>query len=88
VAAPRDGLAPPGSVEEGHARWGGEKTLLVAAPEVGHGDLVLGKRAPGELFPAVRDWLAARSPLHDRRGVSPPVPSGRPAPRPDPGPPA
>jgi pimeloyl-ACP methyl ester carboxylesterase len=63
VAAPRDGLAPQAAVEEGHARWGGEKTLLVAAPEVGHGDLVLGKRAPGELFPVVRDWLTARSPL-------------------------
>ncbi len=63
VAAPRDGLARLAGVEEGHARWGGEKTLLVAAPEVGHGDLVLGKRAPAELFPAVRDWLTARSPL-------------------------
>ncbi len=62
VAAPRDGLAPPAAVEEGHARWGGEKALLVAAPEVGHGDLILGKRAPTELFPAVRDWLTARSP--------------------------
>jgi hypothetical protein len=63
VAAPRDGLAVQAGVEEGHARWGGEKALLVAAPEVGHGDLVLGKRAPTELFPVVRDWLTARSPL-------------------------
>jgi pimeloyl-ACP methyl ester carboxylesterase len=62
VAAPSDGLAPPASVGEGHARWGGEKSLWVAAPEVGHGDLVLGRRAPGELFPVVRDWLAARAP--------------------------
>lgn len=63
VAAPRDGLATLAGVEEGHARWGGEKALLLAPPEVGHGDLLLGKRAPGELFPAVRDWLTARSPL-------------------------
>jgi pimeloyl-ACP methyl ester carboxylesterase len=63
VAAPRDGLALLAGVEEGFARWGGEKALLVAAPEVGHGDLVLGRRAPTELFPAVRDWLTARSPL-------------------------
>ena len=63
VAAPRDGLATQAGVEEGYARWGGEKALVVAAPEVGHGDLILGKRAPGELFPAVRDWLTARSPL-------------------------
>jgi pimeloyl-ACP methyl ester carboxylesterase len=63
VAAPNDGLARPASVEEGYARWGGEKTLLIAAPGVGHGDLVLGKRAPLDLFPAVRDWLTARAPL-------------------------
>ena len=63
VAAPRDGLAPRAGVEAGFARWGGEKALLVAAPEVGHTDLVLGKRAPEELFPVVRDWLTARSPL-------------------------
>jgi pimeloyl-ACP methyl ester carboxylesterase len=62
VAAPRDGLAPQAGVEEGYARWGGEKTLLVASPEVGHTDLVLGKRAPTELFPAVRDWLTSRTP--------------------------
>jgi hypothetical protein len=62
VAAPQDGLAPPAAVEEGCARWGGEKSLLLAPPGVGHGDLVLGRRAPGELFPAVRDWLVARSP--------------------------
>jgi pimeloyl-ACP methyl ester carboxylesterase len=62
VAAPSDGLARPASVEEGFARWGGEKALLLAAPEVGHGDLILGRRAPTELFPAVRDWLTARSP--------------------------
>jgi pimeloyl-ACP methyl ester carboxylesterase len=79
VAAPRDGLAPRAGVEEGHARWGGEKSLLVAAPEVGHTDLVLGKRAPTELFPAVRDWLTARSPL---RGAA----SARPAPGRDPAP--
>jgi pimeloyl-ACP methyl ester carboxylesterase len=63
VAAPRDGLAPRAGVEEGHARWGGEKSLLVAAPEVGHSDLLLGKRAPTELFPVVRDWLTARTAL-------------------------
>jgi pimeloyl-ACP methyl ester carboxylesterase len=63
VAGPADGLAPPASVEEGYARWGGEKALLLAAPGVGHGDLLLGRQAPTELFPAVRDWLTARSPL-------------------------
>ena len=63
VAAPADGLALRSGVEEGYARWGGEKSLLVAAAGVGHGDLLLGKRAPQELFPAVREWLTARSPL-------------------------
>jgi pimeloyl-ACP methyl ester carboxylesterase len=62
VAAPSDGLALLEAVEEGYARWGGEKALLVAAPEVGHGDLLLGKRAPTELFPAVREWLLRHSP--------------------------
>ncbi len=63
VAAPCDGLAPRSGVEEAHARWGGEKTLLLAGPGVGHGDLLLGKQAPTELFPVVRDWITARSPL-------------------------
>jgi hypothetical protein len=61
VAAPRDGLAPRAGVEEGYALWGGEKALLLAAPGVGHGDLLLGKQAPTELFPAVLNWLTAHS---------------------------
>jgi pimeloyl-ACP methyl ester carboxylesterase len=61
VAAPEDGLAPPEVVEEAHRRWGGEKALLVAPAGVGHTDLLLGRRAPEWLFPAVRDWLVARS---------------------------
>lgn len=57
VAAPEDGLAPPEVVREAWQRWGGEKALLLAPPGVGHTDLLLGRRAPTFLFPAVRDWL-------------------------------
>jgi len=61
VAAPEDGLAPPAAVEEAHRRWGGEKALWTAPAGVGHTDLVLGRRAPETLFPAVRAWLEAHS---------------------------
>jgi pimeloyl-ACP methyl ester carboxylesterase len=67
VVAPRDGVAPPPSVLAGHDAWGGPRDLLVAGRErgfacdYGHGDLVLGRHAPEEVFPRVRDWLLARS---------------------------
>ena len=61
MAAPEDGLAPPALVREGCERWGGEKALLLAPTGVGHTDLLLGRRAPTFLFPAVRDWLVART---------------------------
>ena len=61
VAAPEDGLAPPRVVEEACARWGGEKALLVAPAGVGHTDLILGRRAAGWTFPAVRDWLLSHA---------------------------
>jgi len=67
VVAPRDGVAPPPAVRAGHDAWGGPRELLVAGREAGfacdygHGDLVLGRSAPDEVFPRVRDWLLARS---------------------------
>jgi len=63
VAAPDDGLVPPAVVEEACARWGGEKTLWTAPAGVGHADLILGRRAPEQLFPLVRDWLLAHPPV-------------------------
>ncbi len=61
VAAPSDGLAPPAVVAEAYQRWGGEKSLLVLPAGIGHTDLLLGRRAPEVLFPAVRAWLVAHS---------------------------
>jgi pimeloyl-ACP methyl ester carboxylesterase len=61
VAAPEDGIAPPAVVAEACERWGGEKAMLVAPAGVGHTDLILGRRAPETLFPAVRDWLLAHA---------------------------
>jgi len=61
VAAPEDGLAPPQVVREACDRWGGEKALLELPPGIGHTDMLLGRRAPTVLFPAVRDWLVART---------------------------
>lgn len=61
VAAPEDGLATPAIVREAFERWGGEKAYLEAPAGVGHTDLLLGRRAPTFLFPAVRDWLTGHS---------------------------
>lgn len=67
VAAPLDRLAPPASARAGFDRWGGPKELFLAARESGlsadysHTDLLLGRRAPEEVFPRIRDWLLARS---------------------------
>ena len=61
VAAPADGLATPGIVREACERWGGERAYLEAPAGVGHTDLLLGRRAPAFLFPAVRAWLVGHS---------------------------
>jgi pimeloyl-ACP methyl ester carboxylesterase len=61
VAAPEDGLAPPEVVREACQQWGGEKALLELPAGIGHTDMLLGRRAPQVLFPAVRDWLVART---------------------------
>lgn len=69
VAAPRDGLAPPGVVRASHDAWGGEKAWFLAgtaeglSADYGHGDLIFGRRAPEEVYPRVRAWLEARAPL-------------------------
>jgi len=57
VAAPEDGIATPAIVGEACERWGGEKALLVLPAGVGHTDMLLGRRAPELLFPAVREWI-------------------------------
>jgi pimeloyl-ACP methyl ester carboxylesterase len=67
VSAVLDHLAPPAVVEKAHALWGGPKELVefkIAnghSADYGHTDLLLGKRAPLEVFPRILDWLVARS---------------------------
>lgn len=67
VAGPADGLAPPFAVRAGYELWGGPKQWFCAdrasglSADYGHGDLIFGRRAPQEIFPVIRDWLAARS---------------------------
>ncbi|HEY6106043.1 MAG TPA: alpha/beta hydrolase [Anaeromyxobacteraceae bacterium] len=67
VSGPLDRLAPPRVVRAGYDRWGGEKAWFGASRESGlsadyaHTDLLLGRQAPREVFPPLRDWLAAHS---------------------------
>jgi pimeloyl-ACP methyl ester carboxylesterase len=74
LAAPRDYLAPPAVVGKAHALWGGEKRLVEFklenghAADYGHTDLLLGKRAPHDVYPVVLRWLLEHA--RDRRGAS------------------
>lgn len=67
VSAERDGLAPPPVVRAASERWGGETQYWNAglregfSADYGHTDLLLGRRAPEEVFPKLRDWLLAHS---------------------------
>lgn len=67
VAGPLDRLAPPQVVRSAFEAWGGQKEYFCASREAGlssdysHTDLLVGRRAPQEVFPRMRDWLAAQS---------------------------
>lgn len=68
VGGASDMLAPPGCMRKAFARLGSaDKTLFIfgradgRAADYGHGDLLLGRAAPAEVFPAVDAWLAARA---------------------------
>jgi pimeloyl-ACP methyl ester carboxylesterase len=61
VAAARDGLAPPAVVQAAHRRWGGPKRYVVFEGDYGHTDLLLGRRAPEEVYPVIRDFLVEHS---------------------------
>jgi hypothetical protein len=47
--------------------WGGEKDVFIAgfdtgcSCDYGHTDILLGRSAPEEVFPRIRDWLVRRS---------------------------
>jgi pimeloyl-ACP methyl ester carboxylesterase len=68
VGGTADRLAPPGCMRKALARLGSEdKTLILCgrehgwAVDYGHGDLLLGRTAPDEVFPAIGDWLDRRA---------------------------
>lgn len=64
----KDGLAPRDVVEEAFETAGSEdKTLMIFGTangdrlDYGHGDLILGERAPEEVYPRLRAWLQTRA---------------------------
>jgi pimeloyl-ACP methyl ester carboxylesterase len=68
IAGSRDLLAPPAAVEWVRSRAGSQDIEFVLASratgfsaDYGHGDLVLGERAPEEIFPLVVRWLEAHA---------------------------
>jgi pimeloyl-ACP methyl ester carboxylesterase len=67
VAGTKDLLAPPAAVRRAQAALGGPTELVLAGrahgftADYGHADLVLGRRAPEEIFPRVEGFLAAHS---------------------------
>lgn len=66
LAAPRDRLAPPDVVRRSFELWGGSKEYVEFrlegghSADYGHTDLLVGRRAPLEVFPVVADWLIAQ----------------------------
>src|SRR6218665_631635 len=67
VAGSKDLLAPPLAVARAQEYLGGPVKLVVAgkghgfAADYGHADLVLGRRAPDEIFPLVEAFLASHA---------------------------
>ncbi len=67
VAGAQDLLAPPEAVEHAKTLLGGPCEILVAGrvsgfgDDYGHGDLVLGRRAPDELYPRIIAFLEAQA---------------------------
>ncbi len=68
IGGEKDRMVPPACMEAALARLGSvDKTLVILGKshgqgeEYGHGDLLLGVAAPGEVYPRVAAWLAARA---------------------------
>jgi pimeloyl-ACP methyl ester carboxylesterase len=67
LAGSRDLLAPPMAVARAKEHLGGPVKLVIAgkahgfAEDYGHADLVLGRRAPHEIFPLVETFLSANA---------------------------
>jgi len=67
LAGERDRLAPPAAVEAGFEACGAERRRLVVVGksaghrgDYGHGDLLIGRDAPEEVFPKVAEWIEGR----------------------------
>jgi pimeloyl-ACP methyl ester carboxylesterase len=67
LAGSRDLLAPPMAVARAKEHLGGPVKLVIAgkahgfAEDYGHADLMLGRRAPHEIFPQVEAFLSANA---------------------------
>lgn len=67
LAGSRDLLAPPMAVARAKEHLGGPVKLVIAgrahgfAEDYGHADLVLGRRAPDEIFPLLETFLSAHA---------------------------
>jgi pimeloyl-ACP methyl ester carboxylesterase len=76
IAGSKDLLAPPESMRFVFDRVSStDKTLVVmgkkdgASSDYGHGDLVIAKRAPDEVFPKVIEWLGTHATSFDHPGL-------------------
>jgi pimeloyl-ACP methyl ester carboxylesterase len=84
VAADGDLIAPPSIVERAAQAWGGTADVLriglasSACCDYGHSDLIFGRRAPEEVFPAIAAWLERQAPAagtaEQRQGAESPAP--------------
>ena len=68
IGGSKDMMAPPGCVRAAHDRIRStDKTLLLVGKEhgtraeYGHGDILLGREAPNEVYPVIEAWLRARA---------------------------
>ena len=72
LAGSRDLLAPPMAVARAREFLGSPAKLVVAgkthgfACDYGHGDLILGRKAPDEIFPVIESFLAANATAYVR----------------------
>jgi hypothetical protein len=64
LAGPRDALSPPDAVKDTHDAVGATDKQFVLCSRAqgmgvnyGHFDLVVGQKAPGEVFPVISGWL-------------------------------
>jgi predicted alpha/beta hydrolase len=69
IAAPKDRLAPPAAVAYVRDHVSSTDVTMIEmskangfSRDYGHGDLIVGRHAPDEVFPLVRSWLEAHDP--------------------------